>query len=224
MKYIHAIDLDNFYPCLNLRNDGKLRTPNFIAAIDSGFAAAHHPIEQVSIDDLRKNGPRQCGVTPRTGSAIIKAAILRRGQKMVNGYGKEILVTDETREFLMKCSDVELEFERVRREVSPNSVSRLSCLWLAERTPDGEQHIKNMLGNNIYILNVCVTRALNISRADTGWFDAYWDEGRPEYIVNYLSGEFFSSSLKWEYLLDGEIKVEDAEQLEYIKEHGTVEL
>ncbi|CAG0986242.1 hypothetical protein ANRL4_02189 [Anaerolineae bacterium] len=141
---------------------------------------------------------------------------------MVNGYGEEVLVSDETRQFLLKSSEVELEFERVRRLVSPNSVSRLSCIWLAERTPEGEQHIKDMLGHDVYILNVRITTALNLSRVDTAWFDQYWHEDKSEYIERYWSGQPQSGTPKWEYLLDGEIQVEDQQQLEFVKRNGNI--
>jgi hypothetical protein len=218
MEFIHAIDLDNFYTCHNLSIDGKLRTPNFLALIDAGISETHKTIDSISIEDLKIYGPQECGVvTPRTCDAILIAAMLRSGQKMVNGFGEETLVSDDRRKFLLKSSEVELAFERVRRSISPQSVSRLSCIWLAERTPEGEQHIKVMLGPKVCVLKVRITSALNFSRTDTAWFDQYWQEDKPEYVARYWSGVPQSETPKWEYLLDGEIEVEDQQQLEIVK-------
>ena len=221
MQYIHAIDLNDFYPCHNLRFTGRLQTPNFLAKIDHNLALTHKTIEQFSIDELRVNGTQECVVTPRTMNALFKAAILRRNQKMVNGYDEEILISAETRNSILKISEIELDFEEVRRLYPHQSVSRLSCLWLAERTQFGEKHIKKMLGD-VFILNVVITRKCAMSRVDTEWFDMYWNEQKTKYIESYWSGVPFSEKPKWEYLLDGEIQIEDNEQLEYVKQHGNI--
>lgn len=221
MNYYHAIDLDNFFPCWNLGLDGKLRTPNFLSMIEPEIGKVHKSINEYSIDELSINGPDSSVLTPRTASAIIKGAILRRGQVLANGYGQVINISDDERSHILKCSDVELEFERIRREVLPESVSRLSCIWLAERTREGEDHIKKMLGYNVYLLQVAITHQVNLTRVDTGWFDSYWETGNEDDIRGYWSGEPFSSKQQWEYLLDGEIKVVNKEQLDYIKQHGT---
>jgi hypothetical protein len=224
MKFIHAIDLDNFYPCWNLRISGRLQTPNYMALIDPGLAENHKPVDYVSIDELRAWGIQNSSLTPRSGELVQKAAILRTYQRMMNGYGEEILISDEERKLLFRKSDAELEFERERRAMPSAKVSRLSCLWLAERTLEGAQHLRNMLGDKIYILNVQITGQLNLSRVDTSWYDAYGEEADAKYIERYWSGEPHSATAKWEYLLDGEIQVEGQEQLDYVKQHGNIVL
>lgn len=151
MKYVHAIDLDNPHPCWNLRvSGGRLQTPNFIARIDVGIAETHRPIGNISLEELRTIGPQGSVVTPRTGHVLMKAAMLRNHASHLDGYGREVLVSPETRNELLRLADQELEFERVRRAVGGNLVSRISCLWLAERNEHGISHVRSMLGNHVY--------------------------------------------------------------------------
>ena len=220
MTYIHAIDLDNFYPCWNLKIDGKLRTPNYLAAIDPGLAKNHRNIDSYTIDELREYGPQDCGLTPRTIHSILKAAILRKGHKIVDGYDREILVSEESRNSIIEQADIELNFERVRRKYPNQQVSRLSCIWLAEHSEAGREHIKNMLGKDIYILSVRISNQLSLSKVDTAWFDAYCESHNSDFIDGYWSGASFSEHPKWEYLLDGEIEIENPDQLAYIKSNG----
>lgn len=138
MKYVHAIDLGNPHPCWNLRvSGGRLQTPNFIARIDSGIAETHRHIGNISLEELRTVGPQGNVVTPRTGHVLMKAAMLRNHVSHLDGYGQEVLVSPETRNELLRLADQELEFERVRRVAGGNLVSRISCLWLAERNEQG---------------------------------------------------------------------------------------
>lgn len=137
MQFIHAIDLDNPHPCWNLRISGRLQTPNCMAAIDRGIAETYRPIGSISIDELRETGPYGNVVTPRTGHVLIKAAALRNHNSYLDGYGREVLVSTDSRTEILKLADQELEFERVRRIVNNSHVSRIACLWLAERSDQG---------------------------------------------------------------------------------------
>jgi len=224
MSFIHAIELKDFYPCRNLTVSGCLWSPNYLAVIDQGIGQVHRTINEFSIEQLRMKGPQSCGVTPRTASAIIKASFIRRGEKLYDGYGEEILLSEQEKQWILKASEVELGFEEIRRAQFPYRVSRLSCLWLAERTEAGKAHIRAMLGEDVFILDVRLGQILNLSRADTKWFDLYWEETRDEYIWKYWSGEPCGDVSSWEYLLDGEIIADNEEQIEFIRNHGAMAL
>jgi hypothetical protein len=221
-KFIHAIDLDNPHPCWNLRIGGKLQTPNFIASIDRGISETYRSIGNISIEELRRIGPYGNIVTPRAGSVLIKAAMLRNNRSYLDGYGYEIRVSEDARTEVLRLADQELEFERVRRIVNNNYVSRISCLWLAERNEQGRAHIKSMLGEHIYILDVAVTVNMALTRVDTAWFDAYWVDPREEYIQGYWSQLPFGNTPKWEYLFDGELSIEDRAQLAHVVKNGNI--
>lgn len=220
MNFIHGVDLENWHLCWNLSLNGQLISPNYLAVIDSGIAAVQKPIEVFSIDEL-KLGDCQVGViTPRSALVLVKAAVLRSGQKMANGYGEVINISGDERSRILKMSDVELRFEEVRRNQYPDKVSRLSCLWVAERTNDGLAHLKQMFGPKIYIADVRIAAALKLTRADTYWFDEYWTHGQEEAIQRYWQGDASLGNPTWEYLLDGALALEDQSQLDYIKANG----
>jgi hypothetical protein len=79
-----------------------------------------------------------------------------------------------------------------------------------------------MLGEHIYILDVAITVNLALTRVDTTWFDAYSADPKEEFIHGYWSQSPFGHTPKWEHLLDGEISIENAAQLEHIVKNGNI--
>lgn len=220
MQFIHAIDLRNWFPCYNLALNGRLCSPNALALIDEGVREQHQSIAETPIEDLAQGLHPPTAATPRAISDVIRAGILRSGQQIVNGYDQEEIMSEETRHDALRCSDVELLFEEVRREVAPNSPSRLSCLYLADCTEEGEIMLRNMLGCNVYVLQVRPVQTLGLVKVDSAWFDGYFESQDIEYARNYWRGLEKPEGGKWEYLFDGIIEVEDSEQIEYIRKNG----
>lgn len=220
MNYLHAISLDDFLPCHNFGFTGRIQSPNYLASIEPGLRAVHKPIEYFSIEDLRQNGYSGGAVTPRSAMVLIKAAILRRRLHMVDGYGNEIIVSENEKHRVLKLSELELLLEQLRRSFYPDKVSRLSCLWLADANEEGVRHIKSMLGDQVYIVNVEISNQLAFSKANTYWFDEFVRTGDMDYTHRYWVGESAPQGGRWEYLLDGEIVISDPEQLEYIRNNG----
>lgn len=220
MKYIHAIDLCNFYPCHNIGIDGILRTPNLMALADpEGIGRIQKKVEEYTIEELRHGSAELGAITPRFVSVGIEAALLRNNTKITDGYGREILYSKESRSEKIKRADIELEFEHYRRQNCPEKVSRLTCIYLAERTAAGTKLIHYLLGDEVQILNVEITFCLAITKADVSWYDEYALNPRKEYIESYWSGQQFSENESWEYLLDGCIEVEN-DSLLAVLDHG----
>lgn len=200
MEFIHAIDLGNWYPCHNIALSERLMSPNALALVDKGIADVHQFIDDVPLEELAMGFHPQTVVTPRAAGEIVRAGILRQGMKIANGFNEVELMSEETKQDALRCSDVELTFERIRRKVAPSAVSRFSCLYLAERSVQGEAMLRAMLGRNSYILLV--------------------DSGDIEDIQRYWQGLEKPGGKKWEYLFDGVLEVEDPMQIEYIRRHG----
>lgn len=174
-----------------------------------GIGRSQKKIDSHPIDDLR-NGKAQLGaVTPRLVAVGIEAALLRNDIKIIDGYGREILYSEEGRAEKIKRADIELEFEHYRRQHYPEKVSRLTCIYLAERTEAGVNLIHSMLGPEVEILDVKSSFCLDITKADVSWYDRYALNPKQEYIENYWSGTQFSEREAWEYLFDGCIEIED---------------
>lgn len=220
MQLIHGIDLRNWHPCHNLLLNGCLYTPNAMALIESGIAEQHQPIDNTPIEDLAKGAHPPTAIAPRAIGEVIRAGILRRGQKIANGFDEIEQISEETQQAALDCSDVELFFEAERRKFAPASPSRLSCLYLAERTEAGEKMLRSMLGRNIYILRVNLLLPLRIAKVDSAWFDDFFNSRDPENARKYWLGQQMGDGGRWEYLYDGIIKVEDEAQIEHIRKHG----
>lgn len=220
MDFIHAIDLNNFITCHNLKLNGCLSTPNLLALADKGVGEMHQSIDKTSIEQLSRGYIKPGAVTPRAIGEVVRGGILRSGQDILNGFDQVEQMSKETRRDAIACSDAELFFESVRREVAPDSPSRLSCLFLAERTDSGLKMLQSMFGKDRYILNVEIIIQLKMSRVDSAWFDDYFHSKNEDNAVNYWLGKQMNDEECWEYLFDGAFKVADQEQLEYIKTHG----
>lgn len=195
-------------------------SPNALALVDKGIADVHQFIDDVPLEELAMGFHPQTVVTPRAAGEIVRAGILRQGMKIANGFNEVELMSEETKQDALRCSDVELTFERIRRKVAPSAVSRFSCLYLAERSVQGEAMLRAMLGRNSYILLVRPTLTLSLTQADAAWFDGFFDSGDIEDIQRYWQGLEKPGGKKWEYLFDGVLEVEDPMQIEYIRRHG----
>lgn len=221
MEFIHAVDPKDWYVCHNLLVDGgRLRSPNAIALVDAGIRNAHTPVETCSLDQLAFGRTMGGVVSPRAAGEVIRAGILRGGAAIFDGRMEQELISESTKVDAVRCSDVELIFEGVRREVAPNAASRLSCLYLAERTDAGERMLHTIFGAGVYILNVKVELCLSLTRVDMAWFDSYFHTSDRGDARSYWLGHEMPGGAMWEYLLDGVLQVEDPSRLAYLQAHG----
>ncbi len=221
-NYVHGVDLNNGYPCWNLSLSGKLHSPDFVAAIDPGVHECHRSIRDTDIALIEKGHTPPGAYTPRGIWFIQAAAQIRTGTYKEWSAASTSHFSDSEVDRIAKMGAVELALERRRREVAPESVSRLSCLYLADDDEFGRKHLQRMLGTNIHILRVRIPLAIRLTRCDTAWFDAYWKDADLLYIDNYWNGTALNSGQPtWEYLLDGMIEANDPEGMEYLIRNGT---
>lgn len=173
---------------LTMGAPGMLASPNYAAYLDSNYSARHMSIRDQEIEELRRNGQNQGGLTPR--------AIER-----LNNFSDSI----------------ELEFEEARRRISPESASRLDCLYVA----DNKETIRQMFPNdpNLIILKINIVEALRFTKVDFKWMEKYYDEMNRQDIENYwLSVPYDNETNNWEYLVDGLIMLDDPEGIETLRE------
>ncbi len=214
------MDLSNWYLCHNLSLSGKLFSPCCLSLLYSKIEYSN--IYNTPISDLKNNINVPYGfITPRSVSSVIIAPLIRKGMDVGFGVQNTEFLPDDQKEHILKMSSVELKFEEIRREVSPEAPSRLSCLWLAENTAEGRNHIQNMLGDSIYIFKVKILLKIRLSKADTKWFDEYCLKPNKDYIENYWNSiPYHDESATWEYLLEGAIEMVDDKELKYIQENS----
>jgi hypothetical protein len=195
-------------------------SPNALAFLDKGIGEVHQFVDDTPLEDLAKGFRSPSVVTPRAAGEIIRAGILRQGMKIANGFNEVELMSEDTKQDALRSSDVEITFERVRREVAPSAVSRISCLYLAERSEKGEAMLRTMLGRNAYILRVRPMLTLRFTQVDAAWFDGFFDSNDIEDVCRYWQGLEKPGGKNWEYLFDGVLEVEDPMQIEFVRKYG----
>jgi len=220
-RFIHGISFGDWYPCWNLSLDGRLRSPDFMAAVDPGLAATYRPIREVPIETLRTSGVPQGVPTPRATWYVWAAAWVRRGGHVGVGLNSPHWLPQPDLREILRIGDVELAFEGARRQYLPEGASRLASLYLADDSDIGRAHVRAMLGPSVLLLPVVVPLALRVSRVDTKWFDLYCQDAKPEYLEKYwLSLPGDPGAPTWEYLVDGMIEVDDQAALTRVREFG----
>jgi hypothetical protein len=219
-RFIHGVDLEDWYPCWNLALSGRLYSPDFAASLNPNLADSHRAIRDVPIEELRAGLPVGTP-TPRAVWQLGAAAIVRSGGKVGIGVNHTQWCSPERADQLRASGDVELAFEAGRRQFRPEAPSRLSCLYLAEDSDSGRAHVRAMLGPGIHLLRVAIPWVARVARVDTAWFDAYCRHPDPIFVQNYWQAVPKNpSSSTWEILLDGGIQVDDPEGLKHLKSQG----
>ncbi len=224
-KFLHGIDLSYWYPVWNLPITGTLFSANYLLATHASFKG-EKIIEDISLEEL--SNPSQCLPTVPTNRMLwfYIAQNINYGKSLKYGnFDSKTLNKEETKQ-LIKKGEVEYIFEQVRREVSPTLASRLGCLFLTDNSKEGRKHINKMFNGDIYIIKVEIVNARKVTRVDTVWFDKYqeeycrFDSAPLDYIEKYWQGTPYTKGKTWEYLVDGVIRCNDQQDLEYIKNFG----
>lgn len=110
----------------------------------------------------------------------------------------------------MRVAQLEIDFERVRREISQFLPSRLSSIFLASDNVEGRVMLKNVFFNrkkNFIIEKVKITHQFIFFKADYRWIEEYEKSKKEIYIYKYWLGEAFDSNPSYEYLLEGKIEL-----------------
>ena len=220
-RYVHGINLGDWYPCWNLALAGRLWSPDFMALADPGLAASHQSLRDVPIDVLRTTGVPQGVPTPRATWYVWAAAWVRRGGQVGIGTENTRWLPQQNLDKIIRLGDIELSFEEARRRILPDGASRLASLYVADDSDAGRAHVRSMLDEDIYILRVTIPLALRVTKVDTKWFELYCGDPKSEYLERYWSSAPFNAAAPtWEYLVDGMIEVDDPASLEHIRKFG----
>jgi hypothetical protein len=213
--FYHGVILSGeygWYAALNVLESGMLQTPNYIAYWDPNFASRHCSARYQDIRSLKYNGQNIGGLTPTALHYINIASGIREGLHIRKGAIK--LAKDQERGIIDR-SKIEIKFEMERRKYAKNAVSRLECLYVADK----ESVIKEMFNYHpdLVILKVKIAEALNCTRVDPKWYEGYRQTRTKKYIKKYWTGQTYNEGiLNWEYLVDGLIIIDDTKNLAYL--------
>jgi hypothetical protein len=193
--------------CFNLALNGTLTSSGMSGAIMAMQGANHHDIESMTIEDIRQ-GLFQ-GVLSPSSAVILAAALARENRTLFNIDRAYDAIQCQLR------ADVELEFERVRRDVAPDAVSRLQCIWLAENSDVGRKMIEQMfLSPDLHFLDIEVLTYRKVLKADSTHFDNYCHRPHRGHAVSYWEGAQANDSPQWEYLVDGQVRATVQSQID----------
>lgn len=218
--FLHAIDLENPIVCYQIFATGKIYAPETVVAMTPEFAELKaNSVRTTPLDVLRNHFDLNIPVTPLAGERLTAAAMIRCGYKLGIGDPIHTWLKDDEMNTIIEQSELELQLERVRREVCPHAASRLCCLWVVPNRPENEILLQKMLGEHITILRVTIPIIQRFSMADAHWLVRYCYEQREEFLKSYWKLESTESPV-WECLVEGVLEVSE-EDRKLVAEKGS---
>ncbi len=213
VTFLHAIDLNNRGTCEYIVNNGSINSlfaSTFGTSQPSGYYFITLDDYLNHSDDIFKGA-----INPRC--KILYLASLIRKRKKVYVDGKPL--SSGQKEYYLRLSEIELSFEAVRRDIAPKAPSRLTCLYLADNSKEGQDNIDAMLSS----FKRPLTLEVNILQpyfgfhyADNRWLEAYAENPQPDFIQNYWLRKAFDDKQVWEFLLEGSVIIKNEDNLAFI--------
>lgn len=214
-NFIYFLDLEDSLASGNFGIASSLCCPT-IAHIQS--FKEEHPVYRTDPDKMLTIKDSIGGFSSPRLSNIKLACLLKNGYILGVGVENTKFHTDAYNARIIRIAEIEIEIEKIRREINPNLPSRLVCLFLAEDNFDGRTMLKNMFfkTKSFRIVPVKVICALRFHAADYRWIEEYEKTNDKVAIENYWKGITFDNNPQYEYLLDGQIELLNSEDKEFI--------
>lgn len=226
-SFLHSINLKDDLACHNWAIPSPLGS--VVAANLLAFnTPMPTPLYGCNVDDLYYY-PESCfsGVGSPCFRVITMAAILRRGQYIISGHGKAVILNQEEIDQLMFKSELEIRFEKVRQQQFAEKPSRLSSIFIVEDNIEGRFCLQQMFNKGVcsgkytpHILRVRIGLCLKLHKADIQWLDQWAIQTEENYIVEYWKGTPFNKNPIYEYFIEGIIYPTDRSQIEEIRING----
>jgi hypothetical protein len=177
-QYLHLVDLKNELKCLNIY---ATRTLHSLFALQLFTEDRKPNTRNIDLDELA-NLPQEniFGVSSPKMFFLFQKALLNNKATLTEQEHKQI-----------RIADIELAMERVRRDIAQYAPSRLSALYLVEKTTRGRDILSAVLGQSTiepYILEVDILNSLEIYRCDAAWIERYKSDPQDEFLINYWNG------------------------------------
>ncbi|MEO8517469.1 MAG: hypothetical protein ABI426_12015 [Flavobacterium sp.] len=217
MNFIYFVDLNEPLVCINLIRTNKLTSP-----------AIHHMVTYKTIYPLYLLDPdkllgdlnsTQIGFGSPRFQLVAFSNWAKNGLKIGIGVPNTIFFTQNQIDRIHRIAQLEIDFEKGRREINEIHPSRLSCIYLAEDSIDGRTMLKNMFlsKQNFRIAQVSVCLEAQFLKVDSKWIDYYEKTGDKSAITSYWNGVDYDTFPEHEYLLEGQIELINPEDKIYIE-------
>lgn len=212
-SFVHGIHAEDWAACWNMHLRGTLVSLDLANEVEFGKQG----VRGLPIDDLRRGAFSDLALSPRM-QCLWQAAIIRSGGWVGQGVPpyRTLKASPAEHERVVRQADFELRLEEARRNLAPESPSRIGCLYLAEATPAGRTLVSQLKGHHTFVMEVEIAYGPRLARVDSRWLEEPGDEE----IAGYWSGEPRYDEPVWEYLLDGVIKSTNEEELARLQEWG----
>ena len=217
MNFIYFIDLNEPLVCINLINTNKLTSPSLI---HMATYETIYPIYTVDPDKLLNDlNSTQIGFGSPRFQIVAMSNWAKNGLTIGMGTPNPTFYTQGQIERIHRIAQLEIDFEKGRRKINEIYPSRLSCLYLAEDNYDGRTMLKNMfyLKHNSHIAPVSISFQTQFLKVDSKWINYYEKTGDKLAIDNYWNGINFDNFPEYEYLLEGQIELENLQDKIYIE-------
>jgi hypothetical protein len=208
LNFIYFVNFDDFLVCHNLGLTNQIASSSIF---NSEPLKEEHPIYTVDLEKLLSDvNSIQTFVTPRLKN-ILLACWHKQGLKIGVGEINTRYYSVEKLNKIFRIAELEIEFERIRRQINVDLPSRLMCIFLAEDNTDGRIMLQNMFFSrrNFCIVSVNISQGFRFHKADSRWIDIYEKTGDGKAIENYWNGIKAGGEPQFEYLLDGQISLEN---------------
>lgn len=215
-SFIYFIDLDNPLVCMNLINTNQVISPS-LAHYET--YKTKFPLYEKDLDNILLDiDSISIGFASPRFQYIILSRWARDGLKIGIGAANTKFYTDCKVERIHRIANLEIEFEKIRREIDSNLPSRLSCIYVAEDNIGGRIMLRNMFYNkrNFHIAQVNIA-ALKLHKADSKWISAYEEKQNKCFIENYWRGLNFDKNPQYEYLVEGIVYLKNEHDREAVK-------
>lgn len=220
--FIYFVDLDSFLVCLNLASTNAITSPSIMYREQF---QKDHPVYEVDLDQMLTDPDSLSAsfISPRMESVIL-SYWNNHGLKIGIGLQDPKWMSEEQIGKINRLAEVEIAFEKGRRQIDSSLPSRLTCIYLAEKNIKGKIMLQHTFPDkrNFTIVPVRINHFDRLHKADSKWILEYKNTRDISAIESYWRGAIFDEQPEYEYLVDGQVELIDIADREHIRQYGAM--
>jgi hypothetical protein len=208
--YLHHIYKDQQFPFIFLKM-GMLFSPELYNKIRENPKTT---IYEYCLSKLKHDIHKYDNglVSSRANDFIVKASFFRENPNY----------NHKNQDRVLEISELELAFERVRKERHVWAPSRISGFYLVSDEMNDRENLRNMFytpPRESIVVELRSFALMFMIKVDYRWVELYREDPNPLFIENYWNSIPVSANCSnWEYLYEGALEPSNAEQIQYFKD------